>query len=467
MASTSTSQALTKRALDSSIMPPPPPPKRVKRPAKVIDEDSYTDALSHIIARDFYPGLIEVESKQEYLDAIDSQDHEWIAAAGRNLTEVMTPGPDGRRYRGRRGTSLTPMLDLYDRGGDDTPLAWQGETPMSVMSSASNETAKSSAKLEVDTNMSLSAFQARYTSEDNESFYRLLDKQNLKKKEKYAWMWSGNKILAPRQIAHRQRESRLLSAKEGQQAADDGKQLLSIEPPDTRPAMPDAWPSNPENSLMFEPSSSLEDTSAETVQQVAENNSRAPPKVIVYDNTRLPSASTVSTTNDGNSPPPSPTLSAVQAALSGHHRGSSSISTNGPSTPRVAGYAFVDSAPTPTRSDRSARSSSWGSASLLSSGDATPNPFSIRETGRREALHFRMVDKVAKSKRNSTAKKDGLVRSGATPKTVVPKFTSSPRVGLGGLTPAGRKLADKLGAGAAADGGGKQSGLRESWTPRG
>ncbi|MCJ1466900.1 hypothetical protein MMC07_005522 [Pseudocyphellaria aurata] len=466
MASSSTSQALTKRVLDSSLMPPPPPPKRIKRPAKVIDEDRYTDALSHIIARDFYPGLVEIKSKQEYLDAIDSQDHEWIAAAGRNLTEVMTPGPDGRRYRGRRGTGLTPMTGLYGRGGADTPLAWQGETPMSVMSSASTETTKSSAEPEVDTNMSLSAFQARYTSEDNESFYKLLDKQNLKKKEKYAWMWSGNKILAPRQIAHRQRESRLVSAKEGQQAADDGKQLLSIEPPDTRPAMPDAWPSNPENSLMFEPSSSLEDTSMETVQQAAEHSSRAPPKAIVHDNTRLPSVSTVTTNYHGDSPPPSPTLSAVQAALSGHPRGSSSSSTDGPSTPRVAGYAFVDSAPTPTRSDRKTRSSSWDSASLLGSGDATPNPFSIRETGRREALHFRMVDKVAKSKRNSASKKDGLLRAGATPMTAVPKFASSPRVGLGGLTPAGRKLAGRLGAGAAADGG-KGSGLREFWTPRG
>lgn len=456
--SNSTSQAITKRAFDSSVMPPPPPPKRIKRPAKVIDEDSYTDALSHIIARDFYPGLIEIESKQEYLDAIESQDHEWIAAAGRKLTEVMTPGPDGRRYRGRRGTGLTPASGLYGRGGEDTPLAWQGETPMSVMSSASNETTKSSAKPEVDTSMSLSAFQARYTSEDNESFYKLLDKQNLKKKEKYAWMWSGNKILAPRQIAHRQRESCLFLAKEG-------KQLLSIEPPDMRPAMPDAWPSNPENSLMFEPSSSLEDLSTETIQQAAENSSRVPPKAIVYDNTRLPSVSTTSSIHSGKSPPPSPTLSAVQAALSGHPRGSSTLSANGPSTPRVAGYAFVDSAPTPSRSDHSTRSSSWDSASLLGRGDATPNPFSIRETGRREALHFRMVDKVAKSKRSSISKKDGPVRSGATPKTAVPKFASSPRVGLGGLTPAGRKLAGKLGAGAAADG--KRSGLREFWTPRG
>ncbi|KLJ09070.1 hypothetical protein EMPG_15506 [Blastomyces silverae] len=49
--------------------------------------------------------------------------------------------------------------------------------------------------------MSLSMFQTKYTSEDNESFYKVLDRQNVKKRQKYAWMWNGNKILAPRQIA--------------------------------------------------------------------------------------------------------------------------------------------------------------------------------------------------------------------------------------------------------------------------
>lgn len=451
MASASSSQALTKRSLDSSLMPPPPPSKRIKRPAKVIDEDSYTDALSHIIARDFFPGLVEAESKQDYLDALDSKDHEWIAAAGRKLTEVMTPGPDGRRNRGRRGTSMTPMSGLYGNDLGDTPVAWQGDTPTSVMSSESTETATSS-KPEVDTNMSLSAFQTKYTSEDNESFYKLLDKQNLKKAEKYSWMWAGNKILAPRQIAHRQREARLLSQKATQQTADDGKNHLSIEPPDTRPAMPDAWPARAENALMFEPSSVQETT--QTIQQSADSASRAPPKAVVYDNTRLPPPS-----SHTSSPPPSPSLSAVQAALSGHPRPSSSSSINAPSTPRVAGYAFVDPSPPPTPSEPNPPPRNWGSTSLLGAGDASPNPFNIRETGRREALHFRMVDKVAKGKR-AAGRKDGLLSS------PVPKFASSPKVGgltpagrMGALSPAGKKLAGRLGGESTT-----RSKLREGWT---
>lgn len=450
MASTSTSQTLTKRASDSALMPPPPPPKRIKRPAKVIDEDTYTDALSHIIARDFFPGLVEIESKQDYLNALDSQDHDWIAAAGRKLTEVMTPGPDGRRHRGRRGTSMTPMSDLYGRGGE-TPKAWQGDTPMSVASAVSAVSIETSTteKPGVDTKLSLSAFQAKYTSEDNESFYKLLDKQNLKKAEKYSWMWAGNKIASQRQIAHRRREANLLAIKTAQETTDGGKQLLSIEPPDVRKAMPDAWPVHPDNSLMFSPP--LLSDSAPTVQQTAESASRAPPKAVIYDNTRFAPQSTSSISE----PPPSPSLSAIQDALAGHPRPTASeVSfSHSPSTPRVNGYSFVDSAPSPSPSELSSPSSSgWGtsgSMSLLGAGDSTPNPFSIKDKSKREALHHRMVDKVARAKR--VGKRESELR------TPVPRFASSPRVAKGGLTPAAQRLLGKVGGGA---GGWDSSGIK-------
>ncbi|OCL08136.1 hypothetical protein AOQ84DRAFT_377047, partial [Glonium stellatum] len=225
MTSSQSSQALTKRTSDTALMPPPPAPKRIKRPAKVLDEDTYTDALSHIIARDFFPGLLETQTQQEYLDALDSHDDAWIAEAGRKLTQVMTPGPDGRRVRGRRGTSLTtPVIGTgHSRGSDSTPAAWSSssrrshhgrgdETPASVADSASCSPPNNPRPEPVDLSLSLSAFQARYTSEDNESFNALLDRQNAKKAEKYAWLHAGNKIPSARQIAHRAREARLLGA---------------------------------------------------------------------------------------------------------------------------------------------------------------------------------------------------------------------------------------------------------------
>ncbi len=449
--SPSPSKALAKRSLDTSLMPPPPPPKRIKRPAKVLDEDDYTDALSHIIARDFFPGLLETESKQDYLNALDSQDHEWIAAAGQKLTEIMTPGPDGRRLRGRRGTSMTPASGLYGRGGE-TPKAWQGETPMSTVSAAESTASTQSDRLQVDTNMSLSAFQQKYTSEDNESFYKLLDKQNLKRAEKYAWMWAGNKIPAARQIAHRKRE-RLLAANKASESSANGKELATIEAQDTRKAMPDSWPARPDNPFMFAPGS-IEDTT-QTVAQEKEENSRAPPRAVVYDNTRI---APPDTTESSNAVPPSPSLSAVKDAIAGRPRPTASeASFNGASTPRVNGYAFVDSEPEPPPSLESS------SPLLLGSGDSSPNPFKLHESSKREALHHRMVDKVAKGKRAATGRREGEL------KTPVPRFASSPRVGSGGMTPAAQRLMGKIGGVGATPWEGKtprMSRLREGWTPK-
>lgn len=453
MAFASPSSALTKRSLDTSLMPPPPLPKRIKRPAKVLDEDEYTDALSHIIARDFYPGLLETESKQEYLDALNSKDHQWIAAAGRNLTEVMTPGPDGRKLRGRRGTSMTPTSGLFGRGGE-TPKMWQGDTPMSVVSTAASTTSTRFEKSEVDTNMGLGAFQQKYTSEDNESFYKLLDKQNLKKAEKYAWMWNGNKIPAPRQIAHQKRERLLAASKAAEEAGNGGKQLAVIEPADKRQAMPDTWKSKPDNPFMFAPSS-IED-SVQTVAQKAEETSTAPPKAVVYDNTRM--APPTAATADDTSVPPSPSLSAIQDAIAGRPRPAASEIFSGASTPRVNGYAYVDSEPdTAPAYDNSPL--------LLGSGDSTPNPFKLSESSKREALHHRMVDKVAKGKR-ITGKREAEL------KTPVPRFASSPRIVKSGMTPAAQRLMGKVGGIGATPRGlweGKtprRSGLREGWTPK-
>ena len=430
MASPSSSRVLSKRNHDATIMPPPPPPKRIKRPAKVLDEDVYTDALSHIIARDFFPGLLESESKQEYLDALDSGDQQWIASAGRNLNEVMTPGPRGRRLRGRRGTSLTSSTSTLNGRGEETPRAgdWQGETPGSVMSSSTAATTQTQSEVEKpETNMSLSAFQKKYTSEDNESFYRLVDKQNQKKGERYAWMWAGNKIPAARQIAHRRRVQLIANKAAGEATENGGKQLATVEPADKRQAMPDTWKSKPDNNLMFAPTS-VEDE-MQTVSQRRQEESLAAPKMVIYDNTRVaPARDTAAEDEEGD------TASAIRDAIAGKPRHPSESSYNCASTPQVNGFAFVDDrdlSPPPATVRKP------GSL-LLGGGDSTPNPFKLHESSKREALHHRMVEKVNKGKRAATPKRMREVAQ-------TPKFLSSPIMGSrGNLTPAGHILRGKL-----------------------
>lgn len=280
----------------------------------------------------------------------------------------------------------------------------------------------------IDTNMSLGAFQAKYTSEDNESFYKLLDKQNQKKMEKYAWLWAGNKLPSKQQLKQKEVEAKLLETRG--HLRDDGfkKDRLAIQDKDTRPAAPDHWKSKPHNELMFAPEGV--DGLVKSVADCAQAESRAPPKAIIYANTRMPQAELPVPDRSRAS---SPSLSDIRAAIAGKRRPGDAESTAagaGDETPRVNGYAFVDDEepePEPVRRRLP--------EIKLSSADASPNPFQLQEQRQREALHHRMVDRISQSKRTSAR----LGVTGKVERTPVPKFPSSPRVS-GGLTPAAQRL---------------------------
>ncbi|KAH6892066.1 nuclear protein Es2-domain-containing protein [Thelonectria olida] len=413
-----TSNALIRKRTDTDLMPPPPPAKKIKRPKKVLDEDTYTETLSQIIARDFFPGLLETETQQEYLDALESKDTAWISSASRRLQQVMTPG---RRNPASQSHSR-PVI-----AGDQTPSAYGADTPASI---ASTTTAR---RPQLNTNISLSKFQETYTSEDNESFYKLVDKQNQKRAEKYAWLWRGNKLPSKQMIKQKEVEDKLSKKLS---LVDDGykRDRLAIKDKDHRPARPDTWNSNPKNNLMFGPDG-VED-GVVTVAQKAEEASKMAPKAIAYENTRMPQPHVPAR-------PPSPTMSAVRDAIAGKPRREDQDSSviGGGETPRVNGYAFVDdeddkpeSAPVPIIN--------------LGPGDASTNPFRVQEQRKRESLHERMVDRIAKSKKESS--RNGLV--GKVDQTPIPKFPSSPRVSAG-LTPAAQRLWSKIGTPGRASGG--------------
>ncbi|PTB62810.1 putative molecular chaperone [Trichoderma citrinoviride] len=401
------SNALVRKRTDTDLMPPPPPAKKIKRPKKVLEEDAYTEALSQIIARDFFPGLLETQIQQEYLHAIESKDAAWISSASRRLRNVMTPG--------RKPTRSASSINATH--GSQTPTSFVGDTPASMATSVAQD------KPKLDVNMSLSAFQATYTSEDNESFYKLIDKQNQKRADKYAWLWRGNKLPSKQMIKQKEVTDRLEKTRS---LVDDGfkRDLLAIRDVEERPARPDSWNAAPRNGLMFEPEG-LED-GVKTVAQSAEEQSRMAPRAISYENTRMPQPHVPQR-------PPSPTMSSIRDAISGKPRQTDLDSSivGGGETPRVNGYAFVDdedgddAAPLPAPIN-------------LGPGDAT-NPFKIQDQRKRELLHERMVERIAKSKSDS-------LRRGFTGKESAmetPRFTSGPRAS-GGLTPAAQRLWSKM-----------------------
>ncbi|KAG6005687.1 hypothetical protein E4U21_007751 [Claviceps maximensis] len=402
------SMALVRKRADTDLMPAPPSVKKIKRPKKVLDEDYYTETLSQIIARDFFPGLLETQIQQEYLDAIESKDAAWISSAGLRLQHVMTPG---------RHVKHSSARFTNDEGR--TPTTFVGDTPSSAAPTLMTN------KPRLDTNMSLSQFQSTYTSEDNESFYRLVDKQNQKKADKYAWLWRGNKLPSKQMIKQKEVADKLSHARGS--LVDDGfeRKSLAIKDRDDRPARPDAWNAAPQNNLMYQPQG-LGD-GVVTMAQRAEEASRMPPRSIDYANTRAPQPTAPHR-------PPSPTMSAVKDAIAGKPRlrDQDSSVVGGSETPRVNGYSFVDD------EDDEPELQPAPMTINLGPGDVH-NPFKLQDQRKRELLHERMVDRISKSNKESA--RNGLSGKVSTPQ--VPRFPSSPRVS-GDLTPAAQRLWSKM-----------------------
>ncbi|KAF8453804.1 nuclear protein DGCR14, partial [Terfezia claveryi] len=436
-------------------MPPPPPIKRIKRPPVVLDEDTYTDALSEIIARDFFPGLVEAKLTQDYMEALDSQDPEWIAEAGRklNTSRISSFRVQQKRMAKRRagtGTSFAPTPTPVWGGGLVTPTPRSGlggmETPGSVRSTGTTMSTTSTLgggprKVKPDTSLSLDAFQAKYTSEDNASFNDILDRQNEKKRNAYAWMWNGNKIPGKRvQMANRILKER--GEVDGDGSGEDGEQRKSIVWVDDRKAAPETWKSKPRNGFMFVPEGvedqqlALPAPSAASASGEEERAQIKSPKSISYSNTRLPPPPSVAASRE---PPASPSFSAIQDAIAGNPRGSvSSELEDGNATPRVNGYAFVDDEPTKTEIDVFEHRFSSGSGLPTVPNFTGPSPFKIAATPRREMLLNKMVDKVAREKRASTA--FGNVAK------AVGGATSTPRAQMTPLTPAAHRLMSSMGS---------------------
>ncbi|EQK98268.1 nuclear protein Es2 [Ophiocordyceps sinensis CO18] len=403
------SKALVRKRPESDLMPPPPPVKKLKRPKQVLNEEDYTDTLSHIIVRDFFPGIKVSAVQHEYLDACESRDAAWISTARQKLHDALTP---------RRPRSLSTPKSLHDNGR--TPTTFVGDTPSSAA-----PTTMIDEKPPPGINMGLSRFQSRYTSEDNESFYKLLDKQNEKKAEKHAWMWNNNKLPSKQMIKQKEVMDRL---KKQRSLVDDGfkRDRLAIQDVDSRPARADAWNAAPRNGLMFQPSGL--DEGVTTVAQRAEEASRMGPRAIVYENTRIPQPHVPQR-------PTSPTMSEIRDAAAGRprHQDRDSSDFSGGETPKVNGYTYVDDENDEPSAAQSSPALDFGP------GDAH-NPFKLQELRKRESLHERLVERIAKSNKESS--RHGL--AGKAEKIHVPRFPSSPRI-PGNLTPAAQRLLSKMG----------------------
>ncbi|KAF4605326.1 hypothetical protein EYR40_004110 [Pleurotus pulmonarius] len=461
----------------------------------VLEEDEYTAALSHIIARDFFPSLVHLDAAHQYLDALKTDDSSLINQSVRRLEQL----------------SSTPALPRNAATPSQTPYGLGGETPLRTPRTLGDEPPSKRARYDLD--MSLDTFQARYTSEDNSSFTKILDDENRKRRDRWAWAWEAQqRVEGQKAKAIEGRERMLIEGPsvtgvrerfmidapkpaglitEGEREVGDfneehhedleketgkGKGMVlqseDVQPvdvmapkKDTRPAGVDGWRFKARNSLMFPPDANESPYHTSTSVVTKPN-----PKVVLHSNTRLPEQEESTNFTRSLSEPPSPTRSRIDAAISGT-----------PYRPRspAGTFSLVPDLPSPTPSELGPKAvkqlMTWGTLlgtpRVISSGDddvATPStPFRIAAPSSRESLSHRLSNDASRRLR---AKAD-LINGGRTPghssgkkpmsalgatvrKGVMPPPSWTPQRNVaatpGSLTPAAKRLLDRTTMGTAA-----------------
>ncbi|KIY72849.1 hypothetical protein CYLTODRAFT_486082 [Cylindrobasidium torrendii FP15055 ss-10] len=441
-----------------------PAPARSLNSQIVLEEDEYTAALSHIIARDFFPSLVHLDATNDYLDALKTADPALIGASVRRMEQL-------------GDTDATPFG--FGRTPYDTPTATplHGEPPRK--------------KAKFDDSLRLDTFQARYTSEDNSSFTDILESENQARKETWGWAWEAQRKAAEKQkLIGEARERLLLEGPSGSTTRPGVKEKFLLEPPEkptiagliedrgerqnevgqaeevsekekavalvvqqeqdvmAPPPPPrhngmDNWNFKTRNSLYFSPSA---DESPYYKHRPSEGRPEDL-KHMNHVNTRLPEQDDDASGSHSLSEPPSPTRSRINAAIQG--------TPYRPHSPQ--GFKLVPDLPSPSAADLPPKAikllSTWGQLNatprIISQTDVAgePNtPFRIAGMSRREQISHNLSNKASKSLK-ARADLLGLNRTpGTTPRRgsmPPPSMTPRKRQAAGNLTPAAKRLLDR------------------------
>ncbi|EIW65447.1 hypothetical protein TREMEDRAFT_13319, partial [Tremella mesenterica DSM 1558] len=244
---------------------PGPPPRLIEGPRtgdrslyqqQVLDEDTYTEALSHIITRDFFPNLPHIHATNAYLTALTNNDPELLSSAIRRLAALAQEKDDARsgsnngqeqrdaeESRRRELENMgTPYITMPgNRRSLRTPIGARGWDTPDVRGESSTrrrdddddeedvdelegdkdrpgpskprKRRKPPAPPKVRDDLSLDAFQRNYTSEDNASFVQIVDAENKQRREeRWGWAWEAERKAEQRRIEGEEKRRLLLEA---------------------------------------------------------------------------------------------------------------------------------------------------------------------------------------------------------------------------------------------------------------
>ncbi|KAL1307210.1 hypothetical protein HN51_049184 [Arachis hypogaea] len=179
----------TSTSSSSAAIAPRLPPKN----PTVLDEDTYVEALEKIIERDYFPDISKLRDRLDWLEAIKTGDPVQIRDAQLKIIERRRGGSDVPKVTGSEFRSTVTPGSTFMR--NFTPFdEFDGKTPKTQrfdIGDEENNKSDGGGGGGVDTSLGLDQFLWRYTSEDNHSFSKILEKVNRKRKERVGYLTEG------------------------------------------------------------------------------------------------------------------------------------------------------------------------------------------------------------------------------------------------------------------------------------
>ena len=336
---------------------------KTSRPT-ILDEDTYIERMGEIIQRDFFPHLEKLKAQNDYLDALEQND----AKKMRELYEKYSSGHPVPEREASPATFETPQRETTGANTPDLP--------------STSGRVESGKNVTQEERLSLDAYLSAHTSEDNASFEEIVAETELHRQAKFAWLYKAEEKSTALAIEASKKDLPIAGAF-----------------PEPRPFSLDGWRYKNQNYIMYVPDG-VELTPEEQIDMAKRKQS------VVHDNTRL----MTNPFNDRQNKDTITELAKTQSKVNDGKIGVDGKEVVRNPTPRINGFSFVPTTPSPRPGECESPLMTWGQIEgtpfRLDGGD-TPllktgqgPSFRMAEPPKREKIALQLAEKAGERHRD-------------------------------------------------------------------